>query len=92
MAELIQTVQLVVPLTGYSYIHIVVWKLRSVSDDGNEAGLWSIVNGMEKAPEAEADAEVIASPLLAITMHWHTLYCLSIPTLPYLLGDLHVHM
>ena len=52
-----------------------------------KAGLWSIVNGTEKAPVAEADAEVIAR-YTALRDSALTHIVLSVdPTLLYLLGD-----
>ena len=53
-----------------------------------KAGLWSIVNGMEKAPEAEVDAEVKAKYTARRDSALAHIVLSVDPTLLYLLGDL----
>ena len=55
MAESIRTVSPVVLLNGSNY---PTWKLQCRMML-MKTGLWSIVNGKEKAPEAGADADVM---------------------------------
>ena len=83
MAESIRTVSPVVPLRGSNY---PTWKLqcRMVL---MKAGLWSIVNGTEKAPEAEADAEVTAKYTARRDSALAHIVLSVDPTLLYLLGD-----
>ena len=86
MAESIRTASPVVPLRGSNY---PTWKLRMVL---MKAGLWSIVNGSEKSPEAEADAEVIAKYTARRDSALAYIVLSVDPTRLYLLGDQRIQL
>ena len=83
MTELIRTVSPVVLLKGSNY---PTWKLQCQMVL-MKAGLWSIVNGTENAPEAGADSGVIAKYTARRDSALAHIVLSVDSTLLYLLGD-----
>ena len=83
MAESSRTVSPVVLLKGSNY---PTWKLQCWMVL-MKAGLWSIVNGTENAPEAEADADVIPKYTARRNSALAHIILSVDPMLLYLLGD-----